>query len=234
MIAESTLAQLEIFRDLNRQARTELSRRAVLRAHSKGTVLWRAGERSRGLYVVLSGRVRVLQTRSGRQHVVHTEGPGATLGEVALLDGAGYPATCIAASEGECLVVGEDALRAAVRADPDFAWRLLERLGLRVRHLVARLQRNTLGTVRSRLAASLLAECATHAEGAHNEEGVIRIEGTQESWAEDLGTVREVLARELARLKQEGAIDSEGGGAYRILDEEALERACDARPPPSG
>ena len=121
MIAESTLAQIEIFRGLNEEARREICRRAVVRAHCKGAVLWRAGERSRGLYVVVSGRVRVLQTLSGRQHVVHTEGPGATLGEVPLLDGAGYPATCIAATEGECLVLQEDAVRAAVRADPDFA-----------------------------------------------------------------------------------------------------------------
>ena len=218
MIAESTLAQIEIFRGLNEEARTEVCQRAVIRAHSKGAVLWRAGEQSRGLYVVLSGRVRVLQTLSGRQHVVHTEGPGSTLGEVPLLDGAGYPATCIAATEGECLVVQEDAIRAAVLADPDFAWRLLERLGARVRHLVARLQRNTLGTVRSRLAASLLAEAATGGEDR------IRIEGTQESWAEELGTVREVLARELGRLKREGVIATEGGGAYRVLNEEALER----------
>jgi CRP-like cAMP-binding protein len=217
MIDESTLARIEIFRGLNDEARTALCRHAVARKHSKGAVLWRAGKPSRGLYVLLDGRVRVLQTRSGRQHVVHTEGPGATLGEVPLLDGAGYPATCIAATAGECLVVQEDAMRAAVRADPDFAWRLLEGLGSRVRQLVARLQRNTFATVRSRLASSLLAE-------ATDREGLIRREGTQESWAEDLDTVREVLARELAKMKQEGVIASDGGGTYRVLDEEALER----------
>ncbi len=50
------------------------------------------------------------------------------------------------------------------------------------------------------------------------------MEGTQEAWAEDLGTVREVLARELAKMKQEGVISSEPGGTYRVLDEEALEQ----------
>jgi len=165
----------------------------------------------------MSGRVRVLQTRSGRQHVVHSEGPGATLGEVPLLDGAGYPAMCVAATDGESLVVQADTMRAVTRADPNLGWRLLERLGTRVRRRVARLQRNTLGTVRSRLASSLLAE-------ATDGEGLIRMEGTQESWAEDLGTVREVLARELAKMKQEGVIISESGGTYRVLDEEALER----------
>ncbi len=216
MIEESTLAGIEIFRELNAAARTDLCRQATVRRHVKGALLWRAGEPSRGLYVLLSGRVRVLQTRAGRQQV-HTEGPGATLGEVPLLDGAGYPATCIAATDGECLIVPADVIHAAIRADPDLAWRLLERLGGRVRHLVARLQRNTLGTVRSRLASSLLAE-------ATDGEGVIRVEGTQESWAEDLGTVREVLARELGKMKQEGVIVSEGDGTYRVSDEEALER----------
>ena len=50
------------------------------------------------------------------------------------------------------------------------------------------------------------------------------MEGTQEAWAEDLGTVRAVLARELAKMKQEGVISSEPGGRYRVLDEEALEQ----------
>ena len=217
MVSESTLTQIAIFHDLNEDARTELLRRGVVRSHTKGFVLWRAGEESRGLYVLLSGRVRILQTRSGRQHVVHSEGPGATLGEVPLLDGIGYPATCIASTPGECLIVDLCTLRQLVRLDPDFAWRLLERLGSRIRSLVGRLQRNTLGTVRSRLASSLLAE-------APNRDGLVRMEGTQESWAEDLGTVREVLARELAKMKQEGIIASEPGGAYRLTDEEALER----------
>jgi hypothetical protein len=43
-----------------------------------------------------------------------------------------------------------------LRADPDWAWTLLERLALRVRHLVGRLDRNTAQSVPARLASFLL------------------------------------------------------------------------------
>jgi len=48
-----------------------------------GQMLWNAGDAPRGLHVLLEGEVRVVRIVGGRQHVVHTEGPGGTQTEVA-------------------------------------------------------------------------------------------------------------------------------------------------------
>ena len=118
------------------------------------------------------------------------------MGEVPLFDGRPYPATAIAATDAQCLVLSAASVRGLASDNGVFAALFMERLSTRVRTLVDRLEWQTLGDVRSRLAASLVGASAvgTLAEsgGADFDIGM-----TQEEWAEDLGTVREVLAREL-------------------------------------
>ena len=202
--------------------RDVLRRVCVTRAFRRGEVLWTAGARSKGLYVVVRGRIRVLGSRAGRQHLVHVSLPGATMGEVPLFDGSRYPATAVAAVESECLVFPADTVRELTRRSPALAAVFLRRLSGRVRHLIAELQRQTLGDVRSRLAASLL--------GLMVESGsdTVEVGASQHEWAEDLGTVREVLARELRALKRAGLIAPAGRRRFRILLERELEEMAGA------
>lgn len=51
---------------------------------------------------------------------------------------------------------------------------------------------------------------------------------TQEEWAEDLGTVREVLARELRAMKDDGLIEPMDRRRFRLLREDALEEIAAA------
>ena len=49
---------------------------------------------------------------------------------------------------------------------------------------------------------------------------------TQDRLAEELGTVREVVARELRALVRRGWIASLGGGRYRLIDARSLRAAA--------
>jgi CRP/FNR family transcriptional regulator len=179
-------------------------------------LLFSAGTASLGLFVILEGRVRVTTFRWARAHAVHEEGPGGTLGEVPLFAGGGYPATAVAAEPTVCAVLGREVVAAILRADPDWAWMLLERLAVRVRHLVGRLDRNTAQSVPARLASFLL-DCRDRVKS-----DVVSLGKTQQEVAEDLGTVREVIVRTLARLRRAGLLATERRGRYRILDLEGL------------
>lgn len=170
------------------------------------------------MYVVTSGRVRVLRHAAGRRHVLHEEGPGGTLGEVPLFEGGGYPATAIAAESTTCLVVGRDAIASAMRADPELAWRFLARLAARVRTLVERVEGLAARSVPQRLAGLLAARYA----GATAGRASITLGRTQQEVAEELGTVREVVVRAVRALCDLGAIESVGGGRYRVRDVEKL------------
>lgn len=218
MIEAETLERIPLFAALSPAARREVALRGVLRRFAPGERLWSAGTAPRGFFVVLEGEVRVVRSVGGRQHVLHVEHAGGTLGEVPLFGGGLYPATAIAARRTLCLSLGRDAIHAAVREDPELAFSLLKGLAERVRHLVERLDRASGQSVRARLAAFLLAR-SRRAEGR-----AFTLGRTQLEVAEELGTVREVVVRTLGELRREGVIGSEGRGAYSITDEEALRR----------
>jgi CRP-like cAMP-binding protein len=188
----------------------------VERTFPAGSTLFRAGTEPTGIYVVLSGRVRVVRSRQGRQHVVHTEGPGGTLGEVPFFEGGVLPATAMATEPSRCLVLNGETLRAVMREDPEVAWLFLRRLSARVRVLVERLDRVATQSIHGRLAAFLV----TRAETAPA--GPFTLGLTQAELAEELGTVREVVVRALARLRDAELIDFAGRGRYVITDRAAL------------
>jgi CRP/FNR family transcriptional regulator len=219
VIDPSRLQRLALFVGISAGAQKELALRTVERTYPAGACIFSAGDEAQGMYVVTRGRVRVVREGDGRRHVLHEEGAGGTLGEVPLFEGGGYPATAIAAEETTCLFVSRDAIAAAMRTDPQVAWRFLGRLAARVRILVERIDGRTARSVPQRLAALLLAR---H-ESAENDGASVTLGGTQQEIAEELGTVREVVVRAIRALCASEAIESLGRGHYRVRSKSKLE-----------
>jgi CRP-like cAMP-binding protein len=216
VVDPSQLRPLLLFAGISDAACRALASRTVLRRFAAGETLFTAGGEARGMHVVVSGRVRAVRDTSGRRHVLHEEGPGGTLGEVPLFEGGGYPATAVAADDVTTLFHGRDAIAAALRADPELAWRFLGRLAARVRTLVERVDAMTARSVPQRLAALL---ASRHA----GDRAAVTLGGTHQEVAEQLGTVREVVVRAVRTLCDSGAIESLGRGRYRVRDVTKLE-----------
>jgi CRP-like cAMP-binding protein len=212
MLDIRTMRRIPTFAALAPPALRELAARGVERRYATRQTLFRAGHPSPGMFLVVEGRVRVVRDGADRRQVVHTEGPGATLGEVPLFDGGVLPATAVALLPTRCLVFTLGAIEAAIGQDPRLALLLLGQLSRRVRQLVLRLDRLSFQSVRARLADYLLSRSS--AATKH----VVSFEGTQTDLAEELGTVREVLVRELRHLRREGVIRATGRDGYQLLD----------------
>ena len=221
MTARVEVADAPLFEGLNAAARRTLLARSVERRFDTDEVLFIAGSPSRGLFIVLEGSVRVVRSRDGRQHVIHLEGAGGTLGEVPLFAGGGYPATAIAATPVRCAVIGRDTLETMMRDDPQLAWRLLERLARRVRGLVTRVDALATKDVGARLATYLLARTEQVAGRVETTVG-----GTQAELAEELGTVREVVVRHLRGLIEGGVLHRLGPRQYEVAQLGALREAA--------
>jgi CRP/FNR family cyclic AMP-dependent transcriptional regulator len=90
-------------------------------AFGVGGALVRQGEVSDHLYIILAGRVRVERSHEQfRLPVVLAElGPGATVGEMGLLDGAPQPITALAVVDVETFALSAAALAEALRDLPD-------------------------------------------------------------------------------------------------------------------
>jgi CRP-like cAMP-binding protein len=101
------------------------------------------------------------------------------------------------------------------------AFLLLERLAMRVRGLVARLDRVALQSATARLAAWLLERPADRTGRA------VSLGMTQGALAEELGTVREIVVRGLRTLVRRGAVRPLGGGRFEIVSRDELRRLAD-------
>ena len=207
---------LPFLRDLPADAAAELAAAARERTLAAGETLFAAGGASPGIVVVVEGRVRVVRELGGRRHVVHDEGPGGTLGELPVYDGGPLPATAIAAEPTRVVVLPADAVRRAIARHPAVAAALLARLAGRVRGLVDRLDRLTARSVQARLTEHLAARLAVARAS------IVTLGMTQAQLAEELGTVREVVVRELLALRRRGVLKGVGAGKYEVVDAGAL------------
>jgi CRP/FNR family transcriptional regulator len=215
VVNATSFQQFELFRLLGQPAREALAARAVVRKYRAGQYLWRAGDESRGLHLVVAGRVRIVRDEGRWQHVVHVEGAGASLGEVPLFAGGGYPASALAAEATTCIVIDRSSLQTVIATHPNLAWSLLRSLAARVRDLVDRLSSRRGDPIQTRLAAYILSQPRTTS-------GALLLRETQQAIAEELGTVREIVGRQLGALVQAGMLERRGRGRYAVVDEAGL------------
>ncbi len=210
---------LDRFDWIGAESRALLLREGTLREYAPGVVLWTAGSSPAGLHFVLEGEVKIVRGGGNKQHVIHRAWAGDTIGEVPLFSRGRYPATAIAVARTACLLVSEGLLRRAMEGDPDLGWRFLEGLSERVRGLVDRVDERSAVHVRERILRLLLDR------HERSRTGWFRLGATQAEVAEELGTVREVVVRVLREVREEGIIESDGRGRYRVRHPERLEAA---------
>lgn len=217
-IGLSVTADLSLFSSLPDRARKLLHANAVERRFAVDEVLFVAGSRPSGIFLVMEGKVRVVRSRHGRQYVVHSEGPGGTLAEISFFEGGVVPNTAIASVATRCLILSRAAIVTAMREDPAVGMLFLKRLAMRLRLLLERLDRVSTQPIPARLAGFLLDR------GAIADAGSFTLGMTQEQLAEELGTVRELVVRGLAQLRRAKLIASSGRGRYEIRDRVGLVR----------
>jgi CRP-like cAMP-binding protein len=145
------------------------------------------------------------------------------MGEVPLFAGETHPATGIAAEPTRCALFDRSSLEGAIAECPEIGFLINRRLALRVRRLVERLDERA-RSVQSRLAEFISARLEQSDSGDR-----VSIGMTQQRLAEELGTVREVVSREIKNLVRQRILESLGGGRYRVVNAELLhQRAADS------
>src|SRR5271168_3910167 len=102
------------------------------RSFAAGEALYKAGQVSAGLMVVLAGRVEVTHLdKSGHRNTIVTHEPGHFLGELAQLAGRPSLADAIAAEPVQALMIPPDRLRALLSAEAELGERIMRALILR-------------------------------------------------------------------------------------------------------
>lgn len=201
------LRQTALFGGLADEELRALAARSVERRLAREEMLFVAGEKARGLYVVVSGAVRAFRAGAdGREQVIHTERAGATLAEVPVFDNGTYPATAVADEDSVVLFITKEDVRAVCREHPGIALAALELLAGRLRRHAELVEVLSLRAVGQRLARLLLKEARERGERSGGGGVSLDIGATNGQIAARVGTVTEVVSRALARLHQDGLI----------------------------
>ncbi|RTI01705.1 Crp/Fnr family transcriptional regulator [Thermus scotoductus] len=203
------LKQVPLFRDLNPEDLKALEGEARARRLKRGEVLFLEGEPVRSLFVVERGLIKVykLDPEGRKQVVLHVEGPGRVLAEVALfLERPTYPASAEALEDSQVLAIPKERFFQLVEARPPLARTLIRYLARRQGQLLHLLDRLVFHEVRERLAEYLLETLATEGQGF--------LLPTNSELAALLGTVPEAVSRNLGELYRQGLIRLQGRRVY--------------------
>jgi len=199
-----------IFGGLDPIEREMIARRAVRKDFAAGQLLFQEGDVCTGLHIVSSGRVRIFKSSaSGREQVLAIEGPGSTVAELPIFDGGQYPASAVAVEATEIAFIPRDQFRAFCLERPEVALKVLAAVGARLRKLVDLIEELSFTTVRQRLAAQLVRLART--AGQKTDEGIAcQLPDSHQEMAHRMGTVRELVSRNLTRLAAEGIVKVDG------------------------
>ena len=173
--------------------------------------------RDPGIALIHAGVVRVfLVTPAGRQLTVRYARGGDLLGVVASLSGTeGLNAEAIADATLTMLTI--EHLRSIATADHDLPWRVAQH--------VATWAAEAVGAMGDSLAKPMTARVAYHLSQmtlpAPDGRAVAHI--SHQRLADAVGTVREVISRELRTLRAQGVIDT-GPELVVVIDQRRLER----------
>jgi CRP/FNR family transcriptional regulator len=120
------------------------------------------------------------------------------------------------------LILNVAALQSLGRTDASFAWAIAEEVTRRLYEVIDIFAGNAFGSVRQRIARHLLDLAA---EQQRDSRLVAHV--TQQELADATGTVREVVARILRQMRDQGLIETTRTG-IRLLDPSGLQREVDA------
>jgi CRP-like cAMP-binding protein len=173
---------------------------SVERKLKAGQSLFRQGDKTIGLYEVVSGKVRLARVdRSGREAVLYSAGAGDTIAEASLFSPA-YHCDAIATSQAVARLYPKAALLAEFERNPKAAQAFTAMLARQVMSLRTRLEQRNINSARERVRHHL-------AINAGPDGRTVALTGTLKDLAAVLGLTHEALYRTLAQMQADGEIE---------------------------
>jgi len=184
-----------------------LAARTVRKLFSAGELLFSEGEPCNGLHIIARGKVRIFKTSAGgREQVLAVNIPGETVAELPVFDNGPYPASAVAIEDTEIAFISRRDFHAYCMEHPEVALKVLAVAGARLRRLVGIVEELSFTTIRQRL-VSVLIKLAL-ADGKSTTDGIeVLLPASHQELANQLGTVRELISRNLMRLQAEGLLE---------------------------
>jgi CRP-like cAMP-binding protein len=185
--------------------RQDLEAIARRQAADRGDVLLARGDVADRVLVVESGRVKIaVTTTTGREVVLTFRGPGALLGDQALVDESPRSATVTAVEPVVVLVIAASAFRSYLDSHSGVALAMLSTLSQRLRESDRKLAEYAAADTLGRVSARLVELCEMQGEVGRGGAVQITLPITQEELAGWTGASIEATAKALRQLRSLG------------------------------
>ncbi len=187
----------------------------VKRRFKRGEVVVEQGDKSNTLFIILTGRVRVITAdKRGREVILATLQPGDYLGEMSLIDNEAHSATVRAEVQTDMLALGSAEFARCLPENSSMAYAIMKGLVQRLRQADRKIESLALMDVYGRVARALLDFAQPDREG----QLTIRERISRQDIAKMVGASREMVSRVMKDLEERGFVETREDGALLIKD----------------
>lgn len=205
------LAKSVVFGDLEESELRRLAGIARETTLAPGETLFEQGEESDGLYIVITGIVRIFLTAvDGREATISLLEDGEMIGEISLLDGLPRSAGAAALTETKLIFIPHRPFCELLDTSPKLTRQVLIMLCERLRAANGQVDQAIFHDLRHRL-LMLLRQIAVIHGRVDRDVSIVDMDLTQGMLAQMLGASREAVNKQLRSLAREGRVAMDGG-----------------------
>ncbi|MET0310520.1 MAG: Crp/Fnr family transcriptional regulator [Burkholderiaceae bacterium] len=187
----------------------------IKRRFKRGELIVEQGKKTNALFIVLTGRARVLTSDNrGREVILATMQPGDYIGEMSLIDNEPHSATVRTEVQTDVLMLGRVEFARCLPENSSMAYAVMKGLVQRLRHADRKIESLALMDVYGRVARALLEFAVPQADG----QLFIKEKISRQDIAKMVGASREMVSRVMKDLEERGYIEPTETGSLIIKE----------------
>ncbi len=184
----------------------------VKRRFRRGEIIVEHLRKSNALFILLTGRARVLTSDSrGREVILAVLQPGDYVGEMSLIDNEPHSATVRAEVQTDMLILGRTEFARCLPENSSLSYAIMRGLVQRLRNADRQIESLALLDVYGRVARTLLDMAEDQGDLK-----VIRTKVSRQDLAKVVGASREMVSRVMKDLEERGMVETQENGSVII------------------
>jgi CRP/FNR family cyclic AMP-dependent transcriptional regulator len=206
MVSTTVLKAVPLFSSFPDEQLRMLASVVTRRSVPRSTTIMASGDATDSLYIVLSGRLKVMMSDAeGKEVILSILGPGEFFGEMGLIDDAPRSASVVAIEPCELLCIAKRDFKKCLAENVEMAMAVMRGLVRRLREADRKIGSLALLDVYGRV-ARLLLDMSETVEG----EKVVTKRLPKQDIAKMIGASREMVSRVMKDLQMGGYIEVRG------------------------
>ena len=205
-VSTAMLRSVPLFASFSEEPLRMLTTVVTRRSVTRGTIIMAAGDPTDSLYIVLSGRLKVMMSDAdGKEVILTILGPGEFFGEMGLIDDAPRSASVIAIEPCELLAITRRDFKKCLAENFEMSMAVMRGLVRRLREADRKIGSLALLDVYGRV-ARLLLDMAETVDG----QKMVTKRLPKQDIAKMIGASREMVSRVMKDLQVGGFIEMRG------------------------